>query len=98
MRQEHQALLALFHVLGRPWTMRVLWELRHGPLTYRAIVEKIDGLSSSVLTERLRTLGQEGLIEKAVGGYVLTPAALTLLPVMVQLDEAAEAWFRKRPR
>ncbi len=54
---------AMFRVLMGPWTMYVLWTLRRdGPLRFGVLRRRLDGVSSKVLTERLRLLEGEGLI------------------------------------
>ena len=59
--------------LGRRWTLRVLWELRDGALPFRALQERCDALSPTVLNERLRELRDAGVVElQEGGGYVLT--------------------------
>jgi len=50
-------------LLGRRWTLRILWELRHGPIGARALRERCDGMSSSVLYDGLRELTVAALIE-----------------------------------
>lgn len=65
--------LALFDVLGRRWALRVIWELRFGPLTFRALQERAASVSSSVLTDRLRELREAGLVDhERAAGYTLT--------------------------
>lgn len=84
--------LALFDVLGQRWTLRVLWELRDGPLTYRAIAARISGLSTSVLTTRLRELRAASLVEhEARYGYQLSQQGRSLLPHLTALTE----WARR---
>lgn len=54
---------AMFRVIMGPWTMYILWALRQeGPLRYGALKRQLDGISSKVLTDRLRMLEREGLI------------------------------------
>jgi DNA-binding HxlR family transcriptional regulator len=72
---EHKLvpLLELFDVLGRRWTLRVLWELRNEPATFRQLRIRCANMSSSVLTARLHDLRDQGLIDHAPGeGYQLT--------------------------
>jgi DNA-binding HxlR family transcriptional regulator len=72
---EHKLvpLLELFDVLGRRWTLRVLWELRDDPATFRVLRSRCGGMSSSVLTNRLHDLRSLGLIDHSPGeGYQLT--------------------------
>ena len=48
--------MALLDLLGRRWALRVLWELRDGPVPFRALQQRCDGMSSSVLNQRLAEL------------------------------------------
>ena len=54
-------LMAALDLLGRRWALRVLWELRDGAVGARALLDRCDGLSSSVLYTRLRELEDAGL-------------------------------------
>jgi DNA-binding HxlR family transcriptional regulator len=54
---------AMFRVIMGPWTMYILWALRQeGPLRFGALKRQLEGISSKVLTDRLRMLEREGLI------------------------------------
>lgn len=54
---------AMFRVLMGPWTMYILWTLKQdGPTRFGVLKRRLDGISSKVLTERLRLLEREGLI------------------------------------
>lgn len=90
--------LALFDVLGERWALRVLWALRGDPLTYRGIAEQVPGLSTSVLTKRVRELRAVGLVEHVSGaGYTLTRQGRGVLTHMTGLAEwARRAGFRAR--
>ena len=63
--------MAAMDLLGRRWALRILWELRPGPVGARNLLDRCAGLSSSVLYERLRELIDAGLITKDAGGYTL---------------------------
>ena len=66
-------LMAALDLLGRRWALRLLWELRDGPVGARALRDRTDGMSSSVLYERLRELVEAGLIaQNADRRYELT--------------------------
>ncbi|MQA04287.1 MAG: transcriptional regulator [Streptosporangiales bacterium] len=91
--------LALFDVLGQRWALRVLWELRDDPLTYRAIANRIPGLSTSVLTTRLRELRAASLVEhEARSGYRLSPDGRSLLNQLTALAEWARQANFTAPR
>lgn len=88
---DDAAVLALFDVLGRRWAMRVVWELRPGGLTYRELAARVPGMSTSVLTQRLRDLRAAGLVEHEHGaGYGLTPLGHDLLAHLAALRDWAD--------
>ena len=53
--------MVLLDLLGRRWTLRILWELREGALTSRALRTACDEASPTVLNERLKELREAGL-------------------------------------
>jgi DNA-binding HxlR family transcriptional regulator len=84
--------------LGRRWTLRVLWELRVGAVPFRALQERCDALSPTVLNDRLRELREAGVVElQEGGGYVLTAEGRALGALLLPLHDWAERWAR-RPR
>lgn len=90
--------MAAMDLLGRRWALRVLWELRSGPLGARALKERCDEMSSSVLYDRLRELSEAGLIEKDDrGDYALTGVGEGLGDALAPLDEWARRWARGTP-
>ena len=90
-------LMAAMDLLGRRWALRILWELRHGPVGARALSSRCDGMSSSVLYERLADLRGAGLIAKdGDGKYVLTPLGDQLGDALEPLDSWSRTWARSR--
>ena len=62
--------MALLDLLGRRWTLRIIWELRDGPLTSRALRTACDEASPTVMQARLTELREAGLVELLAGdGY-----------------------------
>jgi DNA-binding HxlR family transcriptional regulator len=91
--------MAALDLLGRRWSLRLLWELRSGPLGARRIIERCDGISSSVLYDRLRELTAAGLVVKGeAGDYELTAIGRRLGEALGPLDEWAHAWAGDRRR
>ncbi|MEV6832511.1 helix-turn-helix domain-containing protein [Amycolatopsis sp. NPDC051102] len=90
-------IMALLDLLGRRWTLRILWELRDDvTLTFRALQQRCDGVSSSVLATRLRELGEADLVGHAEG-YSLTGQGRSLFGTLVQLDAWAADWRPRQP-
>jgi DNA-binding HxlR family transcriptional regulator len=87
--------MALLDLLGRRWTLRVVWELRDGPRTFRALQAACDGVSSSVLTQRLAELRDAGIAQTGAAGYALTREGRELLVVYPPLEAWALRWERR---
>lgn len=88
-------IMAALDLLGRRWSLRILWELRDGPIGARAMLDRCAGLSSSVLYDRLRELAEAALIEKdADGAYVLTATGAALGDALAPLDGWARRWAK----
>jgi DNA-binding HxlR family transcriptional regulator len=88
--------MAAMDLLGRRWALRILWELRDGPLGARALQERCDRMSSSVLYERLEELTGAGLLTRdAAGAYQLTELGAALGPALESLDAWARRWADK---
>jgi DNA-binding HxlR family transcriptional regulator len=89
--------MAALDLLGRRWALRLLWELRSEPLGARALRDRCDGMSSSVLYERLMELTTAGLIVKDNNGdYTLTALGADLGLALNPLDEWAKRWAKGR--
>jgi DNA-binding HxlR family transcriptional regulator len=84
--------MAALDLLGKRWSLRILWELRDGPLGARGILARCPGLSSSVLYERLRELTAAGLLERAGEAYALTELGSSLRNALQPLDAWANRW------
>jgi DNA-binding HxlR family transcriptional regulator len=93
-------IMALLDLLGRRWTLRVLWELRTGEsLTFRELQARCAEVSSSVLNDRLRELREAGIVTAQPGhGYSLTPEGRRLIEDLAPLDGWARRWARRVAR
>ena len=85
-------IMAALDLLGRRWTLRVLWELRAGPLTFRALRDACEDVSPTVLNTRLRELQDNRIVEKTDGGYALTQSGVRLSQALGPLDRWARGW------
>jgi DNA-binding HxlR family transcriptional regulator len=85
-------IMVLLDLLGRRWTLRILWELREATLTSRALREACDDASPTVLQARLADLRQAGFVELAPSGYRLTESGKELHGAFLPLYKFAERW------
>jgi len=89
-------IMALLDLLGRRWTLRIVWELRGGPLTSRALRTACDDASPTVMQARLSELREAGLVELLAGdGYRLTPLGRELMQSFLPLQHFAERWSKR---
>jgi len=87
-------IMVLLDLLGRRWALRVLWELRTGPATFRALRERCGDLSPTVLNGRLKELRVSGVVELVPDdGYRLTRAGDALLEALQPLQDWARTWL-----
>lgn len=86
-------IMALLDLLGRRWSLRIIWELRDGALTSRALRAACDDASPTVLQSRLKELTAAGLVEsQRPGGYRLTTQGRALMTAFEPLYVFAEGW------
>jgi|SRR5579864_3896785 len=90
-------IMALLDLLGRRWTLRVVWELRDGALTSRALRAACDDASPTVVQQRLSELREAGLVAMGDDGYALTELGRELFELFMPLHRFAEAWAKRNP-
>jgi DNA-binding HxlR family transcriptional regulator len=86
------ALARAFRFLGKRWNAVVLGHLSAGPAGFRELSRAIDGISDSVLSDRLADLVGGGLITRTVDEgppvavrYQLTERGRALMPALEQI-------------
>lgn len=86
-------IMALLDLLGKRWTLRVLWELRGGEaLSFRELRARCDDMSPSVLNARLKDLRGADVVGLTDDGYQLTREGGKLLAALADLDAWAKRW------
>jgi DNA-binding HxlR family transcriptional regulator len=92
-------IMALLDLLGRRWTLRIVWELRDGALTSRALRAACDDASPTVVQQRLSELREAGLVAMGdSGGYALTERGKELFELFMPLHRFAEDWAKHAGR
>jgi DNA-binding HxlR family transcriptional regulator len=94
------ALVRAFDLLGKRWTAVVLGTLSGGPAGFRALARAVDGISDSMLADRLGQLCDAGLVSRTVtegpplsATYALTDAGRALLPALEQITRWSEQYL-----
>lgn len=90
---------AAIELIGKRWTGAIVFALTEGPLRFGELAKVVPGLSDRLLSQRLRELEQEGLVEREVEPgspvrvtYSLTEAGAELRPAIAELKAWARRW------
>ena len=90
-------------LIGSAWTVNVIWFLREGERCFTELQTDLRGVSAKVLTSRLRTLQQEGIVERVERAtspptvwYALTPLGHELCRALVDVIDVAQRLSKAR--
>jgi DNA-binding HxlR family transcriptional regulator len=79
-------------LVGERWTLLVVRELAYGPLRYTDLADRLNGIGTNILADRLRDLEAGGIVEKkklpppaASRVYELTEYGRALRPAIREL-------------
>jgi DNA-binding HxlR family transcriptional regulator len=87
--------MAALDLMGQRWVLRILWELREGPLTFRALQDACEGPSPTVLNTRLKALREANLVvHDRAAGYRLTAQGASLMSALNPLLSWSEGWAK----
>jgi DNA-binding HxlR family transcriptional regulator len=86
-------LMAALDLLGHRWLLRVVWELREGPVGFRALAQRCDGVSTAVLRDRCVELTDAGIVEQNDDRqYLLTRLGGELIDALTPIDAWSKRW------
>src|SRR5256885_16610851 len=102
--RQREACCSLYHeaveLVGKRWTGAILFVLLEGPARFSEIKECVSDLSDRLLSERLKELEAEGIVERVVVDgnpprvqYLLTPKGKALEPAVESLKSWARSWL-----
>lgn len=90
------------NLLGNKWSILVLRELFGGDRRTHELLAALPGISTKTLTQRLRQLEAEGLVERRIYAeipprveYSLTAKGHQIQPVMVALHQVGSLWLNQ---
>ena len=81
-------------LMGRRGALRVIWELRDGPLTFRALQTAAD-MNPASLNTRIKELRAVEIIDHSGDGYHLTKHGRSLMAAFEPLQAWAANWARQ---
>lgn len=104
MKEAVPTVCTRFHkaveLIGGRWTGAIIQSLISGPTRYAAIRAAIPEISDRMLSDRLRILEHEGLVERRVlpetpvrVEYLLTQKGKSLEPALAAIGSWAQQWI-----
>ncbi len=91
--------MALLDLLGRSWSLGALWQIcEHGPLSFRALMARCEGVSPSVLNTRLKELRRAEFIELTDDGYAATALGREVFSQLAPLRPLSHRWAARLRR
>jgi DNA-binding HxlR family transcriptional regulator len=81
------ALACALDVVGERWNLLIIRELLPGPRRFKDLIEGLPGISTNLLSERLKDLEQEGILCRRI----LAPPAGSTVYVLTATGQALEA-------
>ena len=86
----------VLELIADHWTPLVIYALEEGTMRFSQLLKRIDGISQKMLTQTLRAMERNGLVERVVHPvvppvveYSLTPLGQTLVEPMKALGDWA---------
>ena len=94
------AVAASAEIIGAKWTAILVHDLSEGPRRFSELERSCSGISPRTLSERLRVLEEEGIVERRSYAespprveYELTPKGEALLPIIDAMREFGRDWL-----
>jgi DNA-binding HxlR family transcriptional regulator len=87
-------------IIGAKWTVLLVHDLSEGPRRFSELEHSCVGISPRTLSERLRTLEQEGIVIRRSYAespprveYELTEKGEALLPIVAEMRRFGHSWL-----
>lgn len=97
--QEHCPVARTLNIVGDRWTILVLRELSFGRKRYSQLLQSLEGISTNLLSERLKKLEENRMIEQVLyrehpprAEYRLTSKGRAFVPVLQALRDYGNEW------
>ena len=94
------AVAACAEIIGAKWTALLVHDMSEGPRRFSQLEHSCAGISPRTLSERLRVLEDEGIVERRSYAespprveYELTEKGASLLPIIDAMREFGRDWL-----
>ena len=103
VHDETCSVAACAEIIGAKWTALLVHDLSEGPRRFSELEHSCVGISPRTLSERLRALEDEGIVERRSYAespprveYELTEKGEALLPIIEQMRHFGRSWLVQR--
>src|SRR5918997_2956215 len=100
VHDEECAVACTADIIGSKWTAILVHDLSEGARRFSELERSCAGISPRTLSERLRVLEQDGIIERRSYAespprveYELTPKGEALLPIITEMRRFGHEWL-----
>jgi DNA-binding HxlR family transcriptional regulator len=91
-------------ILGKRWTALIIKLLLERPLRFHELAEQLEVIGDRMLSQRLKELEREGVIERRIFAevptrveYSLTDKGRALAPVVASIEAWSDRWIEHEP-
>ena len=85
-------IMVLLDILGRRWSLRIMWELRDERMTFRQLRKRCDDVSPTSLNLRLKELRELHLLDHDENGFGYTKWGQELGDQLLVLNRWSLKW------
>ena len=100
VHDEECSVACTAEIIGSKWTAVLVHDLSEGPRRFSDLERALPGISPRTLSERLRSLEEEGIIVRQSYAespprveYELTPKGKALLPIIEAMRRFGHEWL-----
>src|SRR5215470_14434504 len=97
VHDESCSVAACAEIIGSKWTALLVHDLSEGERRFSELERSCPGISPRTLSERLRVLEQEGIIQRTSArrrvDYTLTEKGKALLPIIDAMRQFGHEWL-----
>lgn len=92
-------------LIGNKWKLLIIRNLLSAPQRFSELLKTVTGISKKVLTDNLRALEQDGLVDRAVFAevpprvtYTLSALGMTLRPILDAMRDWGDYYKQEASR
>jgi DNA-binding HxlR family transcriptional regulator len=104
IHDETCSVAASAEIIGAKWTALLVHDLSEGPRRFSELEHSCAGISPRTLSERLRALEDDGIVERRSYAespprveYELTAKGDALLPIIEEMRRFGHSWLVEEP-